>query len=321
MLKILVCIPTYNGYYRVDWLLNSIALRKDENIDFKIIVCDDSGKDSHRRQVEAVVNKWKNDNRIGHLLLGVLINEKNLGLATTWNRLARSYDSEQIMFINDDIIVSKGWLSSMVYFLENNPNAGSVSEYAYFITKDDIGPLLSSSYTIVVPRNPYDKKQTEKYSDGLEYPGLCMCPAGCMFGITREKFNLVGGFDEKYFAFYEETDLGTSLASKGFGSYCLSWPRNWHLWSATFGEAPEINAGMVMENSRVYYTRKWGSHTDITHPRYMSKIPFRKIKFMYRDRKGEDQLYEKIIDGKDGSDGYFANDEDRRNVGILTRLK
>ncbi len=89
-----------------------------------------------------------------------------------------------------------------------------------------------------------------------------MAPAGCFFGMKRSVFEEVGGFDGNYRCFYEESDMGTMLASKGYPTYMLAWPKNFHIWSATFGTAPEINAGEVMKNSRQYYIKKWGVHYD-----------------------------------------------------------
>lgn len=318
MTKAIVGIPTYNGYERVDWLLHSIFLRSSEGDreilkNSKIAVCDDSSKKEHQNLTKNVVDKWKNNG----LPVELIINERNIGVAASWNRLAKSdITSEHIILINDDIIVSSSWLESMVYFLDNNPDVGAAGHFCYFITRDDIETLLSNRDAIVIPRDPFKKTQTEKYSDMLEYPGRCMAAGGCFFGMNKKRFNEVGGFDETYKSFYEESDMGTMLASKGYPSYCLSFPKNWHIWSQTFSTAPEINAGEVMNNSRQYYIKKWGVHYDGelgTHKKFMSKIPFQKIKFKYKD-----QEYEKIIDAEDG---YYASEEDRKIVNTLTRIR
>lgn len=310
MVKTLVGIPTYNGAHRVDWLLHSISMRTPKDADYQIVVCDDSGRAEHREKTCAVVEKWK-----AHLPVQLIVNEKNFGLSSTWNRMVKSNNSEHCILINDDIIVAPYWLESIVYFLDNNPKAGSVSHFCYFITNEDVPKLLSSINSIVIPRDPYKKTQTEVYNDMLEYPGRVMAPAGCLFGFRREIYNEIGGFDEQFYAFYEEADFGTSLASHGYPTYALSWPKNWHLWSATFGSAPEINAGAVMQKSREYYTRKWEGHHDGpngTHVRFMSKIPFQNIKWMHKDKK-----YEKIIDGEYG---FYANEDDKLNINTLKEV-
>ncbi len=144
MTKVIVGIPTYNGFQRVDWLLNSIWLRsndEDRKIlqDSKIVICDDSGKKEHQNLTRNVVDKWRENG----LPVELIINERNLGVASSWNRLARSGDSEHIAIINDDIIVSGGWLESTVFLLDNNPKTGSCSQHCYFIIKEDVPVLLA----------------------------------------------------------------------------------------------------------------------------------------------------------------------------------
>lgn len=290
MVKTLVGIPTYNGAYRVDWLLQSISMRTPAGADYKIIVADDSGRPEHQEKTRDIVEKWKHN-----IPVELLINDKNLGLSSTWNRIVKSQDSTHVILINDDIIVAQDWLETMVYFLDNNPKAGSVSHYCYFITKEDIPKLLSGPGAIVVPRDPFTKVPNQKYSDEREYPGRVMAPAGCFFGFRRTIYNEIGGFDGNYYAFYEESDFGTTLASRGYPTYMLCYPKNWHLWSATFGEAPEIPASDVMSRSRQYYIQKWQGHFEVTHPRYMDKIPFQKVKWLYKGMS-----YEAVIDGEHG---------------------
>lgn len=310
MVKTLVAVPTYNGAHRVDWLLQSISMRTPRDADYRIVVCDDSGRPEHQEKTRAVVEKWKLQ-----LPVELLINEKNMGLPRTWNKMVKSIQSEHCIMINDDIIVAPYWLESMVYFLDNNPKAGSCSHFCYFITTEDIPQLISSVDAIVIPRDPFKKTQTEIYNDGLEFPGRCMAPAGCFFGFRREIYDTVGSFDENIYTFYEEADWGTQCAAKGYPAYTLSWPKNWHLWSATFGSAPEIEASKVMSESRQYYIKKWQGHHDGpngTHVRFMSKIPFQKVRWMYKEKK-----YEKVIDGESG---YYLNDEDKAHAGILTEV-
>jgi len=294
-IKTLVGIPTYNGSHRVDWLLQSISMRTPMDADYRIVVCDDSGRPEHQGMTRAVVEKWKSQ-----LPVDLIVNEKNLGLSSTWNRMIKSKDSEHCILINDDIIVASYWLESMTYFLGNNPKAGSAGHYSYFITKDDVSQLLSSPDAIVTPRDPFTKEPNQKWTDDNEYPGRVMAPNGAFFGFRRAVYDEIGGFDPNYYTFYEESDFGTSLASHGYPTYALSWPRSWHLWSATFGSAPEIEASKVMNNSRQYYIKKWQGHFEVTHPRYMNKIPFMNVKWYYKG-KG----YEAVLDG---DCGYYENE-------------
>ncbi len=114
-----------------------------------------------------------------------------------------------------------------------------------------------------------------------ETPGRVMCPLGCFFGFRREIYSKIGGLDDQYFAFYEETDFGVSCAQKGYPTFVLGVPdHSYHMWSASFAAAPEINAGSVMNASRAAFVTKWSRILGVKfndapdiHSLLMDKIP------------------------------------------------
>lgn len=120
-----------------------------------------------------------------------------------------------------------------------------------------------------------------------------MCPAGCAFGFRREMYDMVGGFDERYFCFYEETDLGCECSSRGFPAFTLAVPwDNYHIWSATFGSAPEKDWGKVMRESRAKFVEKWSARLGFKfndaqdiHSRIMDVIPPMEIRWLDNDGK------------------------------------
>jgi GT2 family glycosyltransferase len=270
MSNVLIGIPTYNGWYRVDYLLKSILMKTDKNIDYKIVIVDDSGNKSHQEKTKSVINKYNNN-----LPISLLINNNNLGVAKSWNRMIESEDSKYIILINDDVIVTDDWLKNMVYFLDNNPNAG-VAYYNFVpIEEREIPKLLSNNH-----KSPPDHLA----------PIRRMYYIGCFFGFSREKYNMAGKFDENYFANFEETDFSTTLASKGYLSYILRYPMCLHVRSATFKSAPEINYLNTLKESKQYYENKWNGSREVIANRYMRKIPFQKVKWICNDVTHEEIL-------------------------------
>ncbi len=59
--------------------------------------------------------------------------------------------------------------------------------------------------------------------------------------------------------------------------------------------ATEINAGNIFANSKKYYTKKWNGFFGVTHPRYMDKIPFLKVKWLCKGKE-----YEVIVESDHG---------------------
>lgn len=284
--KVTIGIPTYNGWLRVHQLLQNINQRTPRDIDFNIIVCDDSGKQEHRDRVKDICQS---------LGAEYIYHKNNRGVPSSWNTLVKASSSEYVILLNDDILVANNWLKHPIYALKNNPKVGSFGLHCYFISPDDVAPLLQGPEAVVVPldvRWVGDKLITnERYPfvpppDGGS-PGKMMCPTGCAFGFRREMWEEVGGFDERYRAFYEETDFGVSCAYRGYPSFQLPYPGNYHLWSQTFRSASEINAGKIINESKAKFIDKWSKQLNYSfndapdiHDLLMDKIPLMPIKWL-----------------------------------------
>ncbi len=287
MAKINIGVPTYNGAERLSWLLKSIAMRTPglESGEVEITVVDDGSPDSGatRRAVDA-----------SGLPIRYIEHGTNRGIPTGWNTASRATDAPINVLINDDVIVAQGWLEPLVYVLENSPRVGCVGQnWHAFLPEDATGLLVSpESDRDVVPRDPVSKQQdpTRRALEGT-WPGRVMVPTGQLFAFRREDFDAIGGFDETYTSFFEESDFSTSMAKMGKIGVQTTWPFNYHLWSATFGQNPELQAGVRMEASRMHYRRKWaipdqfaiGAEFDYTNPTYLGAIGDVEVGFLLSD--------------------------------------
>lgn len=257
--RFLIGIPTYNGWKRVDALLNNLRQRTPADIKHTIVVCDDSGKDQHRKLVRGVCGRWG-----AHYIE----NQANRGVPASWNALARSVpDHDYVILLNDDVLVDNGWLRPLGYALSRNPKVGSFGVNCLYITESDTPGILAGPDAKVVPLNVHCRdgrtirdERFDQMPQAVENPPIrYLHPAGCFFGFQRRVYDEVGGFDERYFSFYEEMDFGVSCAQRGFPSFGLSAPwYNYHISSATFSTAPEIRAGQIIEDSRRKFLEKWG---------------------------------------------------------------
>lgn len=260
--KITIGIPTYNGWQRVDNLLLNLRQRTPEDIPYEIIICDDSGRVDHRHKVESICKKYN---------AKFVFHEVNKGVPSAWNTLVNSSQDEYIILLNDDILVADQWLKFPWHALKNNPRIGSFGLHCYFITNSDVVSILESRYAKVIPLNVHyrndklvlDERFLSMPSEVGNEPGRMMCPTGCAFGFCRNIYNRVGGFDERYRAFYEETDFGVACAEIGLPSVQLPFPGNYHIWSQTFREAPEINASSILNDSKKKFVSKWSERLGI----------------------------------------------------------
>ena len=276
MKDVLIGINTYKGASRVDACVQSI--HKHTTGDYEIVLCDDGSPD-RGEALRIVANRHRCD---------VICHYKNRGIPAAWNTLMKSRDYPIKVILNDDILVTRGWLKHMVYFLKNNPKAAGVSWPLYFTVFGDYPRILASDPS-VMPRDPLTKVEKPEYrTQGWgARPGKIMCMSGCAFAMTNEMWKKVGEFDETFLSFHEESDWGTRAAAMGLASYGLSYPAVWHIWSQTFGDSPELNSHWRMKDSRAKYCTKWnipekywGNPFEYMNPKLMPQIPPNEVRWL-----------------------------------------
>lgn len=215
MKRLLIGIPTYNDYQRIDYLLNTIEGITDfSGIDREIVILDDGTRDKLKLQNLKEVADEYNIRLIEH---GV-----NKGIPASWNSLSRASDSEYICLFNDDIgIVNENWAQCLLYFLEHNENIGSAG-----FSLIQIDPTTGAR----------DNSKDKGFICADDKPGRCGAAVGCSFGFTRKYFDLIGGFWEGLVSFHEESHFGFLGAKQGYYSYMLPYPAVEHRGSRTFAE-------------------------------------------------------------------------------------
>jgi GT2 family glycosyltransferase len=295
---ITIGVPTFNGAWRLRNLLKSIAMRTPEIAagEARVVVVDDgSPVIEQTRAVIAEMTPLFPPGALAYVEHGT-----NKGISAGWNTASRHFDCEYVALANDDVIMaSGGWLRALTYVLANSPNVGVVGPNWHAFIADDVAKLLESpdSDLQVIPRDPCSKAHTPSRRD-LEPcdPGRVMAPGGQLFAFRRADFDAIGGFDENFKSFFEETDFGTAMAAKlkkiGLG---LNWPQCWHMWSATFNANPQLNGSGRMAHSREFYRQKWGVPGHIpqgeecgqwTNPKNLGAVPDVEVAFL-RGTSGE----------------------------------
>ena len=77
---------------------------------------------------------------------------------------------------------------------------------------------------------------------------------GSAFMIRKSLFSRIGGFDEKFFLYFEESDLGKRVREAGYKNYILDSAKVIHFWGKKTTADKPINK--IFIDSRRYYFRK-----------------------------------------------------------------
>lgn len=244
----LVGIPTLNGPDRLERALRSVfeaGAADDESI--TVLVADDGSTPENLERNKAIVAEYAVD-----LLLSPT---GRSGIPATWNRLCRHRDDPTVILINDDVELVVDALDVLRYSVEENREAGMVSLPCYLGTTKDAAPQ---------PPPPVDYHEAHLQGGG----GMLLSSGGACFAFRREVYEAAGGFDERYFCFYEELDLGFTLRRLGYVHFVASYPTVYHLGGATNSDAANLVASERLLESRARFKDKWGGTPDELRRRF-----------------------------------------------------
>ena len=252
MTTVTVAIPTLNGSERLERCLKSIAMCTTLDETVRVVVRDDGSEAEELQKVKAVMERMTAS--IPGLTL--LLDGERAGIATGWNRMGRHYaDSQVVVWMNDDIEVVDDWLDVLVFSVMHNQHAGMVGLNSYLaLSRLQHDKLFPDGTPEHVRRPKVDYRQARLLSGN----GKLVSSHGPIFAIRKPVFDAVGGFDERYFCFYEETDMGLSLRRAGYFHYMADYPLVYHLGGATNTDKRTFDAAAVMADSRAKFFAKWG---------------------------------------------------------------
>ena len=186
-----------------------------------LVDCLDSlvGQNYPQDQVEVVlVDNGSSDDSVAFVRetyphVRVIEAGRNLGFAGGSNLGARNATGDYLALINNDARADPRWLRALVEALETRPAvACAASKILDWEGKtiDFVGPMM----------NLYGR--AIQIDEGMpvtpgyyEQPRDLLAPCGGAMMIRRDVFWQVGGFDETYFAYFEDLDLGWRLWLQG----------------------------------------------------------------------------------------------------------
>ena len=191
-----VVIPNWNGLQFLGDCLRSLAGQSHPAV---VIVVDNASTDGSREQV-----------RIRFPEVALLALPHNRGFAGAVNAgIARALAEpvEYVALFNNDAVAEPDWLERLIATAEEHPEAGVVTSKLLLEDRSHIDSTgdFYSSWGWAYPRGR-DELDTGQY-DGPEQREV-FCGSGGASLFRARMLEEVGLFDEAYFAYLEDQDLG-----------------------------------------------------------------------------------------------------------------
>lgn len=176
----------------------------------------------------------------------------NLGFGMAINRAAALADSDVLAVLNDDIAPLEGFLDALVA-----PVLGG-ADMASGVLLQERQPDVIETAGIELDRTlmAMDHLQNEPVARLDGTPHAPFGPTGGAAAYRLEAFRAVGGFDERFFAYFEDVDLAIRLRARGGTCALATEARAVHAGSGTLGYRSLAKANLV-GFSRGYLLRKY----------------------------------------------------------------
>jgi glycosyltransferase involved in cell wall biosynthesis len=214
-MKLSVILPIFNGDKTLANTLESLLNQTYQ--DFEIVACIDGSNDNSFNILKSFENKFKS--------FTILINEKNLGLGLTMNRLVNKTQGKYIAIAEQDDYYYPNRFSLQIEILEKNTNIGMVSGIADFWNGEKVNFRFPG---ILVNGNQYPKAE-EMFL--LNYKYQIKVANSCM--MFRKSIHIDNGL---YF-------------SKHYPSVSVDW--SYVLRFCLFSDIYGINQSLVKLDRRV----------------------------------------------------------------------
>ncbi len=152
--------------------------------------------------------------------------------------------SRYVAVLNDDAVAHPAWLDALVRALEQRPDAGMCASQVRLFGED----RLDSAGMLVAGDGSSKQRGHGHPPEDFPVAEEALFPSGSAALYRREMLEEVGGFDDRFFLYCEDTDLG--LRARWAGWKCLYVPEAVveHHYSHSAGRASPVKAYYVERN-------------------------------------------------------------------------
>jgi GT2 family glycosyltransferase len=220
-MKATVVIPTVDGRER---LLRALAsLRVQTRPAETIVVVDNASTDG---TAKAVAREFPE--------VAVLRNEENLGFGRAINLAALEADGDALVLVNNDVVLEPDFLERL---LEPLAEEGVGMVAGVLLQVRDPGRIDSAGIELDVTLRSYDLLANEPVErlDGSTPAPVGPCGGAAAYRLAA--FKAAGGFDEAFFAYWEDVDLALRLRLSGWRCALAPAALAHHHHGATLGGA------------------------------------------------------------------------------------
>ena len=243
MIKCDIVMPVWNQREYTKDCVDSI-LKNTGDIDYRLIIIDNASGEETKLYMESLKSS------LGQKML-LVRNENNLGFVKAANQGMRLSEASYVCLINNDTLVTEGWLSEMIKVADGSSSIGLINP-----SSNNLGQKPEKGESI----ETYAKKIRESSGKFFEIGsaiGFCML-------IKKELIGKIGVFDEIYgMGNFEDTDFSRRAVKEGYICVRACGAYVYHREGTSFGRDRTFDENF--ERNRQVYEFRWGKRRWIAY--------------------------------------------------------
>ncbi len=253
-----IIIVNWNAGKQLYECLKSIeATRRDGFRLNRVVVVDNASTDGSADSLDDI-----------DLPLVIIRNAQNLGFAAACNQGAKGSDADYLLFLNPDIRLFPDSLSRPIRFMQQpgNEKIGIcgiqlVDESGRVARTCARFPMLDMFFSKMLGLNilfsryfpshfmiEWNHKETSEVDQVM----------GAFFLIRRNLFETMGGFDERFFVYFEEVDLSCRASNAGWKTVYYADAKAYHKGGGTSEQVKAIRLFYSLRSRIIYGYKHFG---------------------------------------------------------------
>ena len=256
--KVSVIVLTYNNLRLNQYCIESI-LKNTAYPNYELIVLDNQSTDGtveYLRELDAKKN----------FHIKVIFNQENSGFAGGNNKAIQQSDGKYVVLLNNDTVVTRGWLTSLVKHMEADPKCGMVGAVTNSIGNEQ---MIAVQYCNLRELAAFAYDYTRKHMNEV-YSNVDRIPLFCTI-IRKEMMDRYGLLDDGYkVGMFEDDDYAMLVKKAGYHILAAEDCFIHHVNNASFKKLHSEEYKKIFNENRTRFEKKW--NTTWKMPKYRAGI-------------------------------------------------
>lgn len=254
--KISIVVLTYNNLNYTKACINSIV-EWTAYPNYELIIVDNASSDGTPEYLKEFADCYPQAK--------VILNNHNAGFAAGNNIGIKKATGDYVILLNNDTIVSRGWLSRILAHFRRDKSCGVVGTVTNSIGNE---AMVQVGYTSL---SGYTKEATDRlFKHAFEYIPSEGSLAMFAFAFPRQVIDEVGYISEEYgLGMFEDDDFCMAIKKMGYNLYIANDVLIHHFLSVSFGDWKDNQAKKeLFERNREIFEKKWKTKWSMHKYRY-----------------------------------------------------